>query len=99
MDQPTLNFMRDALTKMGFTNGFLIKGIIAEVYTETGFALKAEMSYRNTPTDRLRTIFGRKLAAYSDNQLNVLKRDDIKFFDAIYGGMLGNTSPGDGFKY
>jgi len=99
MDQLTLNLMRDSLTKLGITNNFLIKGIIAEVYTETAFVLKAEMSYRNTPVDRLRSIFGRKLINYSNDQLNLLKQDDVKFFDVIYGGMLGNTSPGDGFKY
>ena len=99
MDQPTLNLMRDSLTKLGITNNFLIKGIIAEVYTETAFVLKAEMSYRNTPVDRLRSVFGRKLINYSNDQLNLLKQDDVKFFDVIYGGMLGNTSHGDGFKY
>jgi predicted chitinase len=99
MDQSTLNTLRDALHKHGFTNEVLIKGIAAEVFTETGFVLQAEMSYRNTPEARLRQLFGHRLTPYSDSQLAALKKNDVQFFDVIYGGQLGNTAPGDGFKY
>jgi predicted chitinase len=99
MLQPIFNTIRHSLQQRGFTNDFLIKGIIAVIYTETAFLLSAEMSYRNTSVARLRIIFGHKLANYSDDQLTTIKQNDVQFFDIIYGGMLGNSAPGDGFKY
>lgn len=99
MDQRVINLMRDSLKKQGFTNDLLIKGIIAEAYTETGFVIRSEMSYKNTSVDRLRVIFGSKLSHYSNDQLTTLKQNDVAFFDVIYGGAYGNTAPGDGYKY
>lgn len=88
-----------ALQERGITNPFLQIGILATIAKESGFEPKQEYSYKNTSNQRLRDLFGTRLASYSDDQLTALKQDDIKFFDAIYGGRYGNDQPGDGNKY
>lgn len=99
----TIRLIQQALTKMGLSNPILQSGILAVVSTEGSFYPKRELSYRNTPNDRLRTIFTKRLDKYNEAQLTELKKDDVKFYDAVYGGEFGakygNTSPGDGFKY
>lgn len=89
----------------GITNQFAIASILSIVSKETGFKYKAESSYRSTPNIRIRKIFGKRVAMYSEVQLTALKQNDPQFFDAVYGYKTevgrknGNTSPGDGWKY
>jgi hypothetical protein len=64
-------------------------GIMCVVGKESGFIPKAERSYKNTNNDRLRKLFSR-VRGMSDFTLDILKRNDEKFFDKIYGGKLGN---------
>lgn len=80
-------------------NVLLQKGILCAIAKECGFVPKEEMSYRNTSNDRLRKLFGQRLAKLTEDDLMQLKKDDIKFFDIIYGGIDGNYLPGDGWKY
>lgn len=88
-----------ALDKQGIKNPFVKAGILAVVSTETGFNIRTELSYRNTPVTRLRLIFGKRLNKFTDENLNKLRADDVAFYDIIYGGMNGNSSTGDGFRY
>lgn len=91
----------------GITNEFAQVGILSVIGKESGFIPQCEKSYSSTSNARLRAIFGRRLSKYTDEQLTYLKRDDIAFFDAIYGigakdyfrWQTGNTAPGDGWKY
>jgi len=98
-DATTIKLITDSLTKVGITNTFVQSGIVGVVGEESSYVPKAEMSYKNTPNDRLRTIFGTRLQNYSDAQLTTLKANDVAFYDVIYGGQNGNTSAGDGWKY
>jgi predicted chitinase len=93
-----------ALDKYGITNPYMQAGIMATVGKETGFKPISEYSYRNTATDRisppgLKQIFVTRLAGLTNSQIDALKVDNIAFFDTVYGGMLGNDQPGDGWKY
>lgn len=97
----------DEMIKQGITNEYAQVGILSVIGKESGFIPQREKSYSGTSNKRLRDIFGRRLMKYTDEQLTYLKRDDIAFFDAIYGigtkdyfkWQTGNTSPGDGWKY
>ena len=97
----------DEMNRQGITNEFAQVGILSVIGKESGFIPQREKSYSYTSNERLRKLFGRRLSKYTDEQLTYLKRDDIAFFDAIYGigakdyfkWQTGNTSPGDGWKY
>lgn len=97
----------DEMVKQGITNEYAQVGILSVIGKESQFTPQCEKSYSNTSNVRLRAIFGRRLSKYTDEQLTYLKRDDIAFFDAIYGigtkdyfkWQTGNTEKGDGWKY
>lgn len=96
--QNTIDIIISFLKKHGITNRFLQIGILAVVSTEGGFKPKSESSYKNTSNKRLRILFGSRLPA-SEDELTKLKKDDVAFFDLIYGKRYGNDNPGDGYKY
>lgn len=92
------------LKKLGITNPYLISGILAVVSKESSFTRLNEVPYTNTSNGRIKAIFGSRVANYSDAQLTALKKDENKFFEAVYGGAfgaknLGNNKAGDGAKY
>jgi putative chitinase len=72
-----------------------------------GFSLTAEniRAYANTTAGRIRKVFKARVAKYTDEQIDVLKKDELKWGDIVYGPQtakgqeLGNTSVGDGSKY
>lgn len=86
-----------------FTSPITKAGILAIVAKESGFKTKPELSYRTTSNDRIRKIFGSRVAGLTENALNILKSSDVAFFDKIYGPgsgqPLGNNLVGDGYKY
>lgn len=89
-----------ALISVGIKNTNVLIGTLCCIAKESGFIPKDEYSYKNTDNSRLRILFKHKLEPYNEEQLTILKHDDIKFFDVIYGNMLGNAATGgDGFKY
>lgn len=97
----------DEMNRQGITNEFAQVGILSVIGKESGFIPQCEKSYSYTSNERLRKIFGSRLSKYTETELTVLKSNDIKFFDAIYGigagkyfkWNTGNTAPGDGWKY
>jgi putative chitinase len=98
--------LMDAMKRHGITNPYTQKAILGTVGKESGFVPKNEIGYGNTPNDRIRKIFGKRITV-SDAELESIKKDDVKFFDMVYGQNAtksfgwntGNTAPGDGYKY
>lgn len=91
--------LNEQLKAAGITNRKVRIAIIALVNTEGGFECKEESSYSRTSVSRLRKIFGRRLDKYTDDQLDTLKKDDVAFYEVIYGGRYGNSTYGDAYKY
>jgi predicted chitinase len=64
---------------------------------------RTETGYGGTSNERIRRIFS-STRRLTDTELTQLKSSDESFFNYIYGpsgagSILGNTQPGDGFKY
>ena len=98
-----INLIINELNERGITNPFTQVGILSVIAKESNFKSFKEFGYSSTSNSRIRSIFGNRANRYSDSELTKLKQNDENFFDAMYGmnsGMrLGNTMPGDGWKY
>jgi predicted chitinase len=98
-----IDAIEEAMDRHGITNEFARKAILGVISKESP-RLAGEASYFTTPIERIRQVYSSKLANYSDEQLEEWKqlgqdRFDDLFWEAVYGGKYGNTSPGDGAKY
>lgn len=95
------------MERQGITNKYAVVGILSTIGKESGFIPKNEVTYSNTDNSRIRKIFGKRVKELSDDELTQLKKNDIAFFDKVYGKdakaalgwNTGNDSPGDGYKY
>lgn len=87
----------DYLNESGITNPYAQIGILCTIGKESGFEPQDEISYSNTPNDRIRQIFGDRVPD-DDEELDALKSDDEAFFNQVYGGMFGNA-PDEGYLY
>jgi predicted chitinase len=98
-----INLIINELNERGITNPFTQVGILSVIAKESNFKSFKEFGYSSTSNSRIRSIFGNRANRYSDSDLTKLKQNDEDFFEAMYGmnsGMrLGNTMPGDGWKY
>lgn len=93
-----LGIVVESFSKWGITNDFTKAGILAIISKESSFNCNFERGYGNTSNDRIRKIFGSRVRGLSDHDLTVIKKDDVKFFNLIYGGRYGNK-PNEGFKF
>jgi putative chitinase len=97
----------DTMKKHGITNPYTQIAILGVIGKETEYIPKNEIGYGSTSNDRIRKIFGSRVSGLSNADLDTLKRNDVNFFDRIYGSTdptgagqkYGNTTPGDGYKY
>lgn len=104
--QKNLQLVAEALKKQGITDPKMINATLGNVMKETGGVSKEEnLNYKNTSNDRIRKIFGSRAAGKSDAELNAIKSDPKQMGEMMYGAGtkigqdMGNTEPGDGFKY
>lgn len=97
----------ETMKKHGITNPYTQIAILGVIGKESNYIPKIEKGYSGTSNQRIRKIFGTRVANLSDAELDQIKKDDSKFFDLVYGPgditgksqKYGNSSPGDGWKY
>lgn len=103
------------LKAAGITNPNAIMGVLSVVAKESNFVPKNEKGYSGTSISRIKEVFkkntiyvdipsanitkGTKFKNLSDDQIRKLKASDEIFFNALYGGWLGNNNSGDGWKF
>ena len=98
-----INLIINKLKQVGITNPIVQAAILGTIGKESGFIPQNEVGYGSTPNNRIRQIFS-STKRLSDAKLNRLKSDDEAFFNYVYGPEgagpgLGNTQPGDGYKF
>lgn len=93
-----VDLLRSALDKAGYTNPYLQGAILGVVAKESGLIPKNELSYKNTSADRIRTVFKSHFGDWSTDAIDNIKKDEVAFFDKIYGNRYGNAQ-NEGFKY
>lgn len=86
-----------ALLDIGLTNPFLRAGILAVASKESGFKLFHETSYRNTPNDRILSVFGAD--RFRGFDVGTLKKNDVDFFNLVYNRKDLGNGPFDGYKF
>ncbi len=87
----------DEMEKAGISNKHTQSAILDTVSKESAFYPQSEGGYSGTSNKRIRELFGSRVPS-SDAELNILKNNDVAFFDKIYGGRYGNAE-NEGYKY
>lgn len=104
--QQNMALIEDALKKQGIKDPAMIAAIKGNVMKETGGkSISENLDYSKTSNERIRKIFGSRAAGKSDAELDAIKKDPKQMGEMMYGSgtklgqQMGNTEPGDGFKY
>ena len=101
-----MELIKASLAKRGITDPKFVTSILANVMKESqGHPIMENMRYGNTPNNELREIFKTGTTGKTDEELNVIKKDQKAMAEMVYGKdsvrgkeML-NNKPGDGWKY
>lgn len=95
-----------AFVTCGIDNIYLQKAILANIEKECGGIPSVEnLNYSKTSNIRIRSIFGSRVASFSEEELNNVKKTPESFAEVVYGAKttvgrsMGNLEPGDGWKY
>jgi predicted chitinase len=96
-----IKLMIDYMNEKGITDPLAQIGILSVISKECNFKPKSEVSYATTSNSRIRKIFGKRVAKYSDSQLDSIKKNEERFFNILYANMIGNgnEASGDGYRY
>ena len=99
--EQNIEYLLSEMQKKGITDPYTQIGILSVISKECNFKPKSEVDYSDTSNSRIRKIFGKRVAGYSEEQLNKLKSNPKKFFNKVYANIIGNGDvvSGDGYKY
>jgi len=106
MDNKLLTPIQNAFKTCEINDPFLQKAILANMKKECGLVPRQEnLDYSKTSNERIRSVFGTRVSALSDLDLNEVKKSPEKFGELIYGKgnslgrSMGNLEEGDGWKF
>jgi predicted chitinase len=105
--QQNMAAVERALRAINITTPVLIRAVMGNIWKECGgIPIRENLRYCKTSNERLRRIFTSRLQKFSEAELNVIKCNEQRLAEVIYGvqsgatgNNLGNDSPGDGYKY
>lgn len=86
------------LKNAGYKNPYTLAAMMATIKRESDFKPQTELSYRNTSAYRIKKIFPSKFKNWTDAQIDQLKKNDVNFFNHVYGGRYGNEQ-NEGYKF
>ncbi len=81
----------------GISNGWTIAAIIAVCKKECALIPQNENSYAGTDASAIKSNF-KGAKKYSLDEIDIIKKDPIKFFNMVYGDQYKNA-PDEGYKY
>ena len=87
-----------AFAQEGITDEKTQIALLANIKKESGFKPTSE-NLNYTSTARLKEVFPSRTKDLSDEQLKQYTNNPQGLAELVYGGKMGNTEPGDGFKY
>ena len=87
-----------AFAQEGITDEKTQIALLANIKKESGFKPASE-NLNYTSTARLKEVFPTRTKNLSDEQLKQYTNNPQGLAELVYGGKMGNTEPGDGFKY
>jgi predicted chitinase len=105
MSDDVTRILREEMDARGLHNDVQRAALAAIIGGESNWTPKFETGWSHTDNKRIRAVFGERVADLSDDELNRIKASDEGFFDWVYGPkfhvgqMLGNTEPGDGYRF
>ncbi len=94
-----INFIIKRMGEKGINNSFTKSAILAIASKESGFIPHSEASYSHTLNERIRQIFGHRVAMYDEAGLTALKAKDVDFFNVVYGLAKFGQTTNEGYKY
>jgi len=104
-----ISLIEEEAIKQGVVNPNSIIAILSVIGKETHFIPKNEHSYSGTTAQRLKdVIFKETLKHLSYDEVDVLKMDNVAFYDTVYGYIANDNgyhkwnapaAPGDGYKW
>lgn len=99
--EQNIEYLLSEMQKKGITDPYTQIGILSVISKECNFKPKSEVDYSDTSNSRIRKIFGKRVAQYSEEQLDKLKSNGKRFFNKVYANIIGNgdVASGDGYKY
>ena len=87
-----------AFAQEGITDEKTQIALLANIKKESGFKpISENLNY--TSTARLKEVFPTRTKNLSDEELKQYTNNPQGLAELVYGGKMGNTEPGDGFKY
>ena len=99
-------YLYKTLLEYGFTDAEA-RAILGIVSKESNFEPRPEIPYTNTSASRIRQVWPSLFKNYTDQAIDVLKKNETEFWDLVYGykrpgkngNFYGNDKAGDGKKY